>query len=372
MSGRRTQDPKEPPNIKKQKSQKLDFKSVDSDVIRCICACIVKQIQKSEACDFESDWEYSAFDDTRFCPRNVSIETVQQFFSLIHGESQMEFECMIVVLIYIERLARASENKFRICSTNWKLVLCTCMMLASKIWDDFSMVNKDFAYIVNNKGGTSLSVSELNLLELTLLKLFDFNVEISAAEYDSYHSIVQRLITSANCDKLSPLKKSPIKTSPARSCPVSKLPPLKAAESFGSDSTNADDQLAPPSDFQTNNQQEQEQQPLHTTPISRSRSATMPSTPPPEALFTDHRARCHSMPIRVNKDEATPESHPRRADVRAAKRRTSFHNMVWEAATDVIKRVFSRNNSLRRIHAEPSSKGSMSTCSSASSFATAQ
>mmetsp|Transcript_7045 Transcript_7045/g.10547 ORF Transcript_7045/g.10547 Transcript_7045/m.10547 type:complete len:330 (-) Transcript_7045:179-1168(-) len=104
----------------------------------------------------------------------------------------MEYECMIITLIYMERLSKMTGQGFRICMWNWRYTLLVCMMLASKVFDDFSMNNFDFADIFCN-----VHLKHVNLMEVQILKIFNFNVEVSSEEYMSYHTKIQELIVAA-------------------------------------------------------------------------------------------------------------------------------------------------------------------------------
>ena len=57
----------------------------------------------------------------------------------------MEAECIIMSLVYIERLVKQSHLPLTL--RNWKQVMMICMILASKIWDDLSMWNSDFSKV---------------------------------------------------------------------------------------------------------------------------------------------------------------------------------------------------------------------------------
>jgi hypothetical protein len=354
----RSSSNQERPHISRQRSQKIDFKCVDSDIIRCVCACIVSQIQKSEACGYETDWEYTAFDDSKFCPSFVSIDDVQALFSVIHSESQMEYECMIVVLIYIERLARASNHSVRICSKNWKLVVCTCMMLASKIWDDFSMINRDFAYIIGEKNGlVKLSLPKLNLLEVLLLKLFNFNVEISADEYKNYHAVVQTLIRSAK----------------TKTTPNFHLIPLVSVMSSDAGDDEDTSSRVITTDRSWNDPSER--------PQDQSDGDAVASISLSQGIAAD-RSRSQSVPVISTKTipyhdaiRDQENQHPntqRRSDQKGTgvgqfpdetiSRRASFHALVWRRASGLIKRVFSREDSWgsARVHASDDDPDSQS------------
>jgi hypothetical protein len=61
------------------------------------------------------------------------------------------------------------------------------MLLASKIWVDFSVHNGDFASLFDD-----ISITKTNEMELHLLLLFDFNVEVSTEKYFRLDETIQR------------------------------------------------------------------------------------------------------------------------------------------------------------------------------------
>lgn len=71
--------------------------------------------------------------------RIPTIEEVENFYKEFFRRSQMEHDTIIMSLIYIERLIKRTEGA--ICPTplNWRSMLFSCMILASKVWDDLSM-----------------------------------------------------------------------------------------------------------------------------------------------------------------------------------------------------------------------------------------
>mmetsp|Transcript_24869 Transcript_24869/g.36682 ORF Transcript_24869/g.36682 Transcript_24869/m.36682 type:complete len:433 (+) Transcript_24869:104-1402(+) len=177
---------------------KTDFCYLETEVIRCISANIVSLIKQSEQDHYIPPYEYRIF--SRECttdaihPDSFSLEAVQFIFTIIHRESEMEYECMIIALIYMERLSRVTNKAFRVCALNWRYTLFTCMLLASKIWDDFSMVNADFADIFSNT-----SLSHLNKMESEVLTMLNFSMMITDEEYMKLHSTIQELIYMSKC-----------------------------------------------------------------------------------------------------------------------------------------------------------------------------
>jgi hypothetical protein len=132
---------------------KIDFCAVRDNVIRCVCANIIAHIQTNERSGYTPPREYEIFDkeegslvSTRSClavshclsfvclSQAYDLDTVSFVFKTVHQESQMEFECIVIALIYLERLPRLTGGKLRLCALNWRFLLFTCMMLSSKIW----------------------------------------------------------------------------------------------------------------------------------------------------------------------------------------------------------------------------------------------
>lgn len=104
---------------------------------------------------------------------------------------------MIIALIYLERMSKATNNKFRICTKNWRYSLFACMMLSSKIWDDFSLTNYQYSNIFSNLG-----LKKINQLEIELLLMLEFSIGVSSEEYYQYHNSIHQLITVSNVKRV--------------------------------------------------------------------------------------------------------------------------------------------------------------------------
>lgn len=99
---------------------------------------------------------------------------------------QLEKECSIICLIYIERFIQMANTNLT--ERNWKKLLFVTLMLASKVWDDESYENNNFA-----QAFTLFSLREINTIESTLLTLIDYNVGIKNSEYAKYYFILRSL-----------------------------------------------------------------------------------------------------------------------------------------------------------------------------------
>jgi len=89
-------------------------------------------------------------------------------------------EVAVVTLVYVERFEAVSG--ITMTPDNWQRLAVTCMMLASKVWDDDSYENAEFA-----KACPLYSVEEINTMERTMLKLLDYRVLVNGSEYASVY-----------------------------------------------------------------------------------------------------------------------------------------------------------------------------------------
>jgi hypothetical protein len=58
---------------------------------------------------------------------------------------QLSTECAIIGLIYVERLVEATDILFG--AVNWRVILLTALLTASKMWDDLSSWNIEMSEV---------------------------------------------------------------------------------------------------------------------------------------------------------------------------------------------------------------------------------
>jgi len=114
---------------------------------------------------------------------------MQDFFMTVFKKSQMESECIIIALIYCERLVKVTKGRFCIRHDNWRPVLFASMILASKVWDDLSMWNVDFSQV-----SVDFDLHRVNELELALLDALHYEVRVPAGEYAKYYFHLRSMI----------------------------------------------------------------------------------------------------------------------------------------------------------------------------------
>ena len=127
-------------------------------------------------------------------PRNErpTLDQVSAFYRDVFQKAQMESDCIIMSLIYVERLIKSTDGKLRPHANNWRSVLFSSMVLASKVWDDLSMWNGDFSQTCPT--GVKFSLQRINELELAVLEALGYKVKVPASEYAKYYFLLRAML----------------------------------------------------------------------------------------------------------------------------------------------------------------------------------
>merc|ERR1712129_597263 len=125
--------------------------------------------------------EYAVFNDEKPFLSIPTHAEIVSFYRNIFFKSQMEVDCIIMSLIYIDRLIKQTDGRLRPCTYNWRSLLFSTMILSSKVWDDLSMWNSDFSTVCN------FTLERTNELELATLRCLKYSVKVTAAEYTLYY-----------------------------------------------------------------------------------------------------------------------------------------------------------------------------------------
>ena len=121
-----------------------------------------------------------------------SLDTITTFYRNVFSRAQMETDCIIMSLIYVERLIKVTGGILRPRRSNWRSLLFSCMILSSKVWDDLSMWNSDFSQTCTV--GVHFSVKRINELELAILKALSYKVKVLASEYAKYYFLLRSML----------------------------------------------------------------------------------------------------------------------------------------------------------------------------------
>lgn len=99
---------------------------------------------------------------------------------------QLSTQCIVISLIYIELLMATSRIEIR--NINWKPLVFTAILLASKFWEDISYWNQDYV-----DGLNLYPLAAINRMESNFISLCGYNIFVSAEKYAIYKQQIQMI-----------------------------------------------------------------------------------------------------------------------------------------------------------------------------------
>jgi len=108
------------------------------------------------------------------------IERIYSFIKRICDSVRLNPETVIIALIYIERLMET--DALNLTARNWIPVVSIALLTASKVWDDHSTWNAEFAAIL-----PLFTLKEINELERQFLTDLNYMLYISPSDYARYY-----------------------------------------------------------------------------------------------------------------------------------------------------------------------------------------
>jgi len=124
---------------------------------------------------------------TRFQASRTSQIKIKFYLERVAKYTRCSEECLVLSLIYIDRLIRMNQN-FLVTFLNVHRLIITGIMLGAKFFDD-----KYFNSTLYGKVG-GISRREMNLLELEFLRMLSFELFVETRTYDVYN---ERLMSRA-------------------------------------------------------------------------------------------------------------------------------------------------------------------------------
>mmetsp|Transcript_908 Transcript_908/g.1249 ORF Transcript_908/g.1249 Transcript_908/m.1249 type:complete len:238 (+) Transcript_908:94-807(+) len=110
---------------------------------------------------------------------------IRGFLRLMCVGSRLAPECLIVALIYVNRLCNG-KRAVRLSSRNWLPIAMVSLLTASKVWEDNPTWNGAFAQLF-----PPVTLRGLNQLESTFHAQLQFNLQISESVYNKYLEMLQ-------------------------------------------------------------------------------------------------------------------------------------------------------------------------------------
>lgn len=114
-------------------------------------------------------------------------EEIYEFGHQLFKSVQLSSECSIVCLIYMERLMEVA--KVPLVSRTWRTIFMCGLLLASKVWQDLSSWNIEFASVY-----PQFSLEAINRLEVQFLKMIKWDLYISSSLYAKYYFALRSIL----------------------------------------------------------------------------------------------------------------------------------------------------------------------------------
>ena len=115
----------------------------------------------------------------------------------IFEKMQLATECVIISLIYLEKIMINGEIEIRFC--NWKPLIFTAILLASKFWEDINFWNFDYVDALG-----LYPLKSINRMESEFLSLCDYNLFVSAELYIQYSVAVREINNQIYTKQMNP------------------------------------------------------------------------------------------------------------------------------------------------------------------------
>lgn len=113
-------------------------------------------------------------------------DDVFMFVNPICHKLKVKPESGVLALVYIERLI--SSTGLTLACFNWRKVVLSCIILATKVYEELAVWNADFKEVFPD-----LNSKELNMIEMELLRWLDYKVSLTGRQYAKYWFTVREL-----------------------------------------------------------------------------------------------------------------------------------------------------------------------------------
>lgn len=99
---------------------------------------------------------------------------------------QLATECIVISLIYLETIMKQARIEIR--NINWKPLVFTAILLASKFWEDISFWNIDYVDRLD-----LYPLKSINRMESEFLSLCNYNIYVPAELYSEYQAVIKEV-----------------------------------------------------------------------------------------------------------------------------------------------------------------------------------
>ncbi|ORY35117.1 hypothetical protein LY90DRAFT_673184 [Neocallimastix californiae] len=163
------------------------------DTLKCVTLALLYRIRANHRKNVKlvthkifSEKLYPLTRHPRFSPNPPTEHEIFKFLSSLFHAAEVNSECAIITLIYVERML--AYTNITIHSCNWTRILLGGVLLASKVWDDHAIWNADFCQIF-----PIAAVEDMNKLERWYMNAINYNVSIRSSLFAKYYFELREL-----------------------------------------------------------------------------------------------------------------------------------------------------------------------------------
>jgi hypothetical protein len=158
----------------------------NDELLRCLATALLYHIEKGVQSPHKTF--YDIFNEEKFpitkakpdARKMPDVDVIYKFLAMIFKAERLDAECGIMCLAYVERMITLTG--LTLDPVNWRRIVLSALILASKVWEDQSVWNVDFLPVFDN-----LTAQDLNKLERQFLALLQYNVSLTASLYAKYY-----------------------------------------------------------------------------------------------------------------------------------------------------------------------------------------
>jgi len=184
-------------------------KPKNPELIHCIALYFAQQMKPESEQTDKHRALFEIFDESKY-PLSASqtdtvnipdIEVLERHVKNVFKIGQLAHESLIMAVAYLNRIRENCE--FVLYPSNWKRMTLSCLILASKVWEDQAVWNVDFLDLF-----PLATPFDLGQLEKKMLGLLGFDVSLKASEYAKiYFDLRSHCAEEQQFEELKPLDK---------------------------------------------------------------------------------------------------------------------------------------------------------------------
>jgi len=174
-----------------------------TQIIYCLARAILQKLRPNFTLPESKKITISIFDERRvklfskFENIPPSFNKIHKFLTKLFTYCEISPECGVMAIAYVDRLYLQTGITFD--QTNWRPIVFTALLLASKAWEEASVWNADYA-----KAFKGIILEAMNNLEREFLMRINYKLGLSSSVYTRYYFEVRSL--SVISDENFPVK----------------------------------------------------------------------------------------------------------------------------------------------------------------------